>query len=635
MSLRASLLITLAIVFVVYLGVDRAVQQWILLPAFVNLEESKARDDMARCVDALRREIHHLDLFIRDWAVWDDTYRFVQDGNAEYIRSNLVPTTFTDTHLSLLFLLNKRGRTVWGKGYDHGTGRHVAFPDFPASGLPPAHPLLQFRSSEDGVSGILMTGRGPLLVVSRPVLTSERRGPAQGTIIMGRIITPALVGTIARQARVDLRLWPARQDAVPPADRHMLGRLSTASSVLMEPAGEKMLRVYSLFPDFKGEPALLLRADVPRDILAQGAATIRYLEITTVVVGPVLVVVLLFLLQTIIVGPLSRLTAHATAVATTGDLSARLSMKRRDEIGILSRQFDFMVEQLAALRTQLLDQSFRAGQAEAAAGVLHNVRNALSPLVGRIDGCSDLLRDAPISTVERARAELARDDIAPARKEALARFQNLALERLAGMVKETSAQLLDIRHRIGEIEEILATQDKYARVERPVELLIVQDLVRDAVEMMPDSLRAAAHFHLDPSLAGIGPVWAQRSTLLQVFSNILNNAAESIRSQVTPEGCVRVSAEAEERDGAEWITVRFDDNGAGIAGEDLRRVFERGVSTKPNPSGLGLHWSANVVNAMGGRLSAESEGSGLGARLVVQLPRHPRGGGGAVRSSAL
>jgi signal transduction histidine kinase len=64
------------------------------------------------------------------------------------------------------------------------------------------------------------------------------------------------------------------------------------------------------------------------------------------------------------------------------------------------------------------------------------------------------------------------------------------------------------------------------------------------------------------------------------------------------------------------------DNGTGF-GEDVRnRVFQRGFTSKGqgDTKGLGLHWCANAVAGMGGRIFADSEGEGHGAEFHVLLP---------------
>ena len=66
------------------------------------------------------------------------------------------------------------------------------------------------------------------------------------------------------------------------------------------------------------------------------------------------------------------------------------------------------------------------------------------------------------------------------------------------------------------------------------------------------------------------------------------------------------------------------DNGVGIPGENLTRIFSHGFSTRKNGHGFGLHSAAVAAQEMGGKLIAHSEGPGQGATFILELPRSPK-----------
>jgi sensor histidine kinase regulating citrate/malate metabolism len=69
------------------------------------------------------------------------------------------------------------------------------------------------------------------------------------------------------------------------------------------------------------------------------------------------------------------------------------------------------------------------------------------------------------------------------------------------------------------------------------------------------------------------------------------------------------------------IRVTVKDSGCGFSLDDENRIFQRGYSSKKgHMSGLGLHWSANALAGMGGRIVAASPGAGQGAQFSVLLP---------------
>jgi sensor histidine kinase regulating citrate/malate metabolism len=86
-----------------------------------------------------------------------------------------------------------------------------------------------------------------------------------------------------------------------------------------------------------------------------------------------------------------------------------------------------------------------------------------------------------------------------------------------------------------------------------------------------------------------------------------------------------VTGQVEAVDGRDMIHLEIRDNGEGIAADGMESLFRRGYSTKSEKKGgIGLHWCANSVIAMGGKIHATSPGKGQGATFHLLLPAAPR-----------
>jgi signal transduction histidine kinase len=71
------------------------------------------------------------------------------------------------------------------------------------------------------------------------------------------------------------------------------------------------------------------------------------------------------------------------------------------------------------------------------------------------------------------------------------------------------------------------------------------------------------------------------------------------------------------------LQIRVEDNGEGIAPENLARLFSHGFTTRKNGHGFGLHSSALAAKEMAGTLMAHSDGPGKGAVFSLELPIDP------------
>jgi sensor domain CHASE-containing protein len=632
-SLSTKIPLILLVVVALYIGLEYTVQHRVILPSFEALERDEARKDMQRAVAALQRELSQLNQRCFEYASWDETYRFIGDLNADYIASNLAATSFTNNHVDLIYIVGLEGEVTWGRCYKTGSGKEIQLVGLPRNRLSTGHPLLEHAGdprplSAVSVTGILRTERGPMLIVSRPILTSASVGPARGAMIMGRFLTDEVLATVAERAQVTLDTRAILRSSTQPSWAETGTRLyNLDEELLFEERSARTLSVYTTLYDILGDPVLLVRLDIPRVITAKGAASMRFAMLSIMAAGSILLLVLLLLLQMAVIGPVARLTEHAITVGKTAALSERLDIDRSNELGTLARELDRMMHQLDQARTQLLEQTFRAGMAEMAAGVLHNVRNALSPIATQIDTLCLELQELPLDQMSGAQAELTSEEVTPGRRKDLSHFLDLAHQRLATLVPGLQAQLAEVRTRMSQVEEILAVQERFSHAERPLERLYVEDMVRDALALVPDDLRQRMTVEIDPGVASAGRLLANRVSLLQVLAALLTNAAEATVRHAQEQGQVKVSATTELSDQEMMIHLQICDNGAGVEPAHLEEIFKRGYSTKKGSSGLGLHWSANVINAMRGRLHAESQGPGQGTCMHLLLPGERRGAG--------
>jgi signal transduction histidine kinase len=215
--------------------------------------------------------------------------------------------------------------------------------------------------------------------------------------------------------------------------------------------------------------------------------------------------------------------------------------------------------------------------------------------------------------VERAVRELADDATAPDRRARLAAFVAAAFAADDLARRRMAAELEVGREAMAHVLEIIGEQQRRAHERAELEPCDVTDIVarHAAIARYAPGLSIAFSF---PAVTH--RVLASRVILSQVIGNLFGNAAEAIAA--TGRGGGSIGVTIGERDGRVVVTIR--DDGEGFDAGRTALFFQRGFSTRGHKSGgLGLHWCANSMTAMGGSLDLRSPGSGMGAEAILTL----------------
>jgi signal transduction histidine kinase len=424
-------------------------------------------------------------------------------------------------------------------------------------------------------------------------------------VLMGRLLNEATVAEIAAQAQADLTMLPA---------------MAALNGERLEET-DALTRVYRPFTDVYGRPIIAFRVDVPREVTLRGKAAVRVAALSLFAAAVLVLILLAVVLNRVILDPLALITRHAVALGENGDGSA-LNLQRDDEMGVLAREFDRMVERVTESRMQLVDQSFQAGFAELAKGVLHNLGNAMTPIGVRLANLGERLRQAPTEEVEQAVVELHSPACDAQRRLDLEEFVRLACTDLAGTVRGAREDVAVMTRQATLVQTTLTEQMRSTRNDHVIEPVRLTELVSQSLEIVPDACRQRLAIESDETLRRLGAVRIARTVLRLVLQNLIINAADAVRDAGREKGVLRLSAEIVKQDEVQQLHLQCRDDGVGIAPQNLQRVFEKGFSTKSTETnhGICLHWCANAINALGGRIWAASEGPGRGASMHLMVP---------------
>jgi sensor domain CHASE-containing protein len=578
----------------------------VIMPSFAELERADARTAMRRVSFALELTLERLTMSAMDWGNWADVYSFVVNHSPEFVAANITDITLKQLNVNALLVVDLDGNVVLATGRDLATGKPLEFDLTSVKKLPANFPWRGDKLVGHPARGLVNSNRGLMMLGAAPILDGKGNGPARGMIIMGRLLAGAALERIASQAQFHVAMQPPAASA--PAET--------------VDVGDTVTTVGNTLTDIYGTPVVTLSVDVPREVTLRGKSAVKVAAACLLASAVTVLVLLVLVLNRVILNPLGLMTRHAVAMGKGTDLTTRLDLHRRDEMGVLAREFDNMVERVAESRTQLVDQSFQAGFAELAKGVLHNLGNAMTPIGVRLANLGERLRVAPAEDADLATAELAAGSADAERSADLQEFLRLACRELAGTVRSAREDVAVMSRQATVIQTALSEQLRSARNEHVIEPVRLTELVAQSLEIVPDACRQRLTVDTDETLRGLGVVRVARTVLRLILQNLIINAADAVRDAGKAKGRLRLSAQIVIDASGEQLHLQCVDDGVGIAPQNLQRVFEKGFSTKSPETnhGIGLHWCANAINALGGRIWAASEGPGRGAAMHLIVP---------------
>jgi signal transduction histidine kinase len=353
----------------------------------------------------------------------------------------------------------------------------------------------------------------------------------------------------------------------------------------------------------------------------EAGKVLRRTLLTIAGVGCLAAMVLGVLFVRFYVGPIARLAKET--IDRLRDLAANLE----DRVRRRTLQLESSMENLKKTQAELAKASRSAGMADVATSVLHNVGNVLNSANVSTTLVSDRLKKSKslglAKAMELIRAHdhdlgdfLTRDDKGKKLPAFLGLVSDALQEERTGMMGELDQLTRSLDH----IRVIISMQQNYAKASGGhVEILELGALLDEALAFNQVSYEKH-HVEIVRQYAPLGAGPIDRHKIFQIFMNLLSNARHAVKDLEQPLRQITVSLQA---GAAGRVVIEVSDNGVGIDGEVMKRLFEHGFTTKKEGHGFGLHSSANAATELGGTLTCRSDGLGKGATFRLEIPFVP------------
>ncbi len=616
----AVLLIGLSLLLVV---ATYAVQSWVVMPAFAELERQDAIRDIIRGIEGVKRDVESISTTTHDWSAWDDAYKYVQGEYDEFAKGNLIDESFANTRLNLISYLDSKRRIVFADSRDYETLAAIDLSDVLALAQREGGILTNHHDVDSHVEGILMTARGPLMVSARPMTTTKRDAPINGTLIMGRLLSSKEINGLATRVRAKLSIFPLKATELPDDFAHARDIMKGTWEPYISAVDENNLNSYAVIRDIFSEPALIMRIQSQRQMTAQGAVSASIATGCSIGGGLLTLATMWIVLQWRVIRPLQKVAQHAERVGKDDDLKARIGLNRSDEIGKLADKFDEMMASLADSRSKMQDTAHRAGMAEIASEVLHNVGNAVNSANCSVEILDERLGSSKVNGLDRAatllRAQSTRageffgqDPRGPKLIDYLLNLNDTLKEEHVQNIAEVARLRDTVRH----IRDAIAVQQNYAGRSNFRQEVNLELLIKDALRINEELIHST-EVQVALEIPPLPELQLNKSKMTQVLVNLVRNAVQAM--QATPSDNRRLEIKVR-RVIDSGVEIEIVDTGTGFDDVTRAKLFTHGFTTKPEGNGFGLHYCANAIREADGHIAAQSDGPGKGATFRIRMP---------------
>jgi signal transduction histidine kinase len=584
MTLRNKTLIIIGLVLSCLIVLLYFISSIIILDRFKILEEKKMKQDIERSVEAYRNELNNLDRSLVDWAAWDETYRFMEDMNKDYINANLVDEPLIALKLNFIFFCDLSNKIIISRAIDLKKQEKTSVP------LSVQQDICNNLLPKGKVKSILLIkDLPPLLIVSQPILTSKRKGPSRGTLVMARYLGDTEITDLSGIVHLPLKFYLI--DNSLPSDLVKILPLIHINDIFVQTKGEDVISGYTLIGDIHNKPALLLEIDNVRDIYKEGKSALQYLLISLVLFAVVFIFTTIFILEKLVLSPLGSLSENVISIGEMKDLSRRVKVTGKDELSRLADEINKMLSVMEKSESELRDSKEIAESAvkvknEFLANISHEIRTPMNAILG----FSELLE----SQIDHENHRESLHAITAAGKNLMALINDiLDLSRIEAGKLTLTCNPANLSFIFNDIKNIFSQKIKEKGLDFKIEL--------------------------SPSLpAGL---ILDELRLRQILFNLVGNAVK-----FTGEGYIKLSVNEHYREeGRNYVDLTFsvEDTGIGIEEEQKELIFEAfrkrdGQSYKYGGTGLGLAISKRLVEIMGGEFFLHSS-SGKGSNFSFSL----------------
>ncbi|MBU9723754.1 MULTISPECIES: EAL domain-containing protein [Bacillaceae] len=300
----------------------------LLLERYRDLEETIMAENVKRVENAFNNEINRLSMIVRDYAVWDDTYEFIQDKNEDYIRSNWVDDTFLSNQIHMVLYFDENEDLIYEKGLNLNDET-----TFDIADEIDKEDLVSFYETRK--SGLIAGKEHPIILASHRIYPSLKNQTSTGILIMGIIVDDALVDRIADNVQLPLVI-----------EEQIILDTESSNDYNIQILDKEKVQGSTYFTYDNNLGNMELSFIVDRTVYQSGSDILTWFYIFYGIISVILTFFIVVILDKYFIVRLKNLSNEIKYIQETRDLRKRIVPRGKDEVGTLEHGFNQMLDSL-------------------------------------------------------------------------------------------------------------------------------------------------------------------------------------------------------------------------------------------------------------------------------------------------
>ncbi|WP_061334656.1 EAL domain-containing protein [Clostridium botulinum] len=311
-----------------------------IIKKFNNIEIKYNVYKTEHLLKLINKDIQNTYNLNKDYAMWDDTYKFINDKNNNYIETILKESSiFKKFNIDLILFVNKNNDVVFEQYYNKNeklNKKNINYlSSIATSNIKNTHPIKGLTKFDDSL----------FLITSSPITDSLNSKTPNGAMIFIKFLTKEninkIYGNNTNFQIIDYKnLYPV---------------IYKKNNIFMIEHNDHLLESYGLIKDIFNNNAFMLKLNINRDIYFTAKENIKFFIFVIFILGIFMSILLIKILNELVLKRVHSIEKTLNYVAKTADLSVRLNTTGNDEITNLNKNFNNMFDMLETSKEKIIE----------------------------------------------------------------------------------------------------------------------------------------------------------------------------------------------------------------------------------------------------------------------------------------